>query len=74
MLRIGIVIKNGLVEESFISGGNHNAELYIIDWDDINSGKKEAILGQEIQHVSQKRFSETIKEANEAIKENNEEF
>lgn len=74
MLKVGIVIKEGIVQESFVSGGNNNVELYLIDWDNINCGEKSLIKGEEIQHISNKRFKEMIEEANEAIKENKDEL
>jgi len=72
MIKIGISIKNGTIDESFVSGGNHNVELYVIDWDCINSGKQSSIEGWDVQHISMKRFNEIIQEANCAIDENKE--
>ncbi|MBC7088622.1 MAG: hypothetical protein H5T96_09205 [Tissierellales bacterium] len=69
MIKIAVTVRGGIVEGVYLSGGNHKAELYLIDWDNIDAGQKDLVIGEEIENVSKERFDELIMEANNEIKE-----
>ena len=73
MRKIIIEVSGGNIQEIYSTEKENDAvSIYVVDWDNIESGEADLLSEFPIQYVTKKEMSQIIDEANKAIEQNGE--